>query len=176
MGNFYTNITLRTTARHAIAHYMRTEARTCFISPMSRGFTTVYDRVCDTQDIEEIATLTSSLSSEFHCSALASLNHDDDILWIGLAWHGQWITTYRSDEMFSGSAWKVAREFGALPLLPLVWSAMRIRFVLFETWRHGAIAAALGIPNFTVGLGFEYLMRGDRPWWRADADQFELIP
>ena len=174
MGNFYTNIALRTTARDAILERMRSEGRTCFISPTSGGFTAVYDRLCDDQRLEELEALTSNLSSEFHCSALAALNHDDDILFIGIARDGQWIMSYRSDQTFSGSALKLAWEFNVLMLAPLVWFLMRAP-CLFETWRHQAIAATLRIPNFTIGLGFRYLMQGDRPWWRNDGEQFELV-
>jgi hypothetical protein len=174
MGNFYTNVTLRTTERQAVIEYMRAQGRPCFVSPIFRGFTTIYDRLCEEQDVHDLETLATDLSSTFHCSALAVLNHDDDVLWMGLARDGEWVTTYKSNQILSGSAWSLAREFRVLGLLPLVWLLMRSPIVLFEIWRHGGLASALGIPNFTVGLGYNYLSRGERAS-NANADQFESV-
>jgi len=123
MGNFYTNVTLRTTERQAVIEYMRAQGRPCFVSPILRGFTTIYDRLCEEQDVRDLETLAADLSSQFHCSALAVLNHDDDVLWIGLARDGEWVTTYNSDQILSGSAgawressgfWDYCRWFGSL--------------------------------------------------------------
>jgi len=153
---------------------MRAQGRTCFVSPISRGFTTIYDRLCEEQDVNDLETLAADLSSRFHCAALAVLNHDDDVLWIGLAREGEWVTTYNSGQISSGSAWRLALEFRVLALLPAVWFLMRWPIVLFEIWRHGAMVSALGIPNFTVGFGYNYLSRGERPS-SANADQFESV-
>ena len=174
MGNFYTNIALRTTKRQELIEYMREQGRAGFVSPISCGFTTVYDRLCDEQDVRDLETLATELSSRFSCSAFAVLNHDDDFLWIGVARDGNWVTTYRSDEVVSGNAWKLARGMGVLGLLPLIWVMMRWPFVLFEMWRHRAITGALGIPDFTVGFGYRYLARGERPAG-ANPEEFESV-
>ena len=171
MGNFYTNITLRTSDRQAVIEHMRQQGRACFVSPSRNGFTTVYDRGCEDQDLRELEALTSHLSSQFHCAALAALNHDDDVLWLGLARDGEWLTNYASNQVLSGSALRLAREFKVLGLLPLLWFLMRSPLVLFEVWRHAAIAFTLGIPSFAVGLGYTYLSRGERP--SGSTDPFE---
>lgn len=163
MGNFYTNIALRTEERQGIIDHMRERGRLCFVSPTSRGFTAVYDRICEDQNVADLEALTTELSARFHCLAFAVLNHHDDVLWIGLARDGRWMTTYVSDEPFSGSAWRIASEFGVLGLLPLLWASMRWPLFLFQIWRHGAIASSIGLPDFTVGFGYEYLSRGERP-------------
>jgi hypothetical protein len=140
----------------------------------SRGFTTIYDRLCEEQDLHDLRTLAADLSLQFHCAALAVLNHDDDLLWLGLVRNGEWITTYRSDRSSSGSAWKLAHEFRARGLLPLVWFLLRWPVVLFETWRHGALASVLGIPQVSVGFGYTHLSEGDWPS-SMNADQFERV-
>jgi len=173
MGNFYTNVTLRTTEREALIEHLRDQGRSCFVSPTYNGFTTVYDRLCEEQDTSDLEDLAVDLSSRFRCSALAVLNHDDDVLWIGLAREGEWLTTYHSDQVSSGSACQLAKEFRVVGLLPLVWFLMRWPFVLFEIWRHGALASALGIPKITVGFGYKYLSRGERP--EENADEFESV-
>lgn len=174
MGNFYTNVTLRSTDRHEIIEYMRAHGRGCFVSPTSQGFTTVYDRICDEQDIRDLEALALDLSSRFQCTALAVLNHDDDILWMGLARGGTWLTIYRSDQMFSGSAWRLAAELRVLGLLPLIWILLRWPIIVFQIWRHVLLAWSLGIPNSTVGVGYEYLSAGERPPGN-DAGDFDRV-
>jgi hypothetical protein len=173
MGNFYTNVTLRTSDRAAVAEYMRAQSRACFLSPSRKGFTTVYDRLCENQDIRDLQALAVELSSQFHCTALAVLNHDDDILWVGLARDGDWITKYDSSEHFSGSAFNIAREFRVVGLTPLVSFLMRFP-MLFQIFRHSAIAATIGVPDFSVGFGYEYLHRGERPKG-VTAEELEII-
>jgi hypothetical protein len=174
MGNFYTNIILRTIERQAVITHMRDQGRACFVASTSRGFTTVYDRLCEDQNLNHLETLAGELSARFHCAALAVLNHDDDLLWIGLVRDGEWITTYSSDQIWSGSAWQLAREFKSLGLLPLVWFLMRWPIVLFEVSRHRAMVSVLGIPKDSVGFGYDYLSRGERPVSKS-GDQFENV-
>lgn len=173
MGNFYTNVTLRTSDRQAVIEHMRAEGRRCFVSPTYDGFTAIYDRLCEEQDTRDLEALATNLSSRFHCSALAVLNHDDDILWMGLARQGEWLTTYHSDQVASGSAWQLAKEYNVVGLLPLIWLLMRWPFVLFEIWRHGILASALGIPKATVGFGYKYLSRGEKA--DESSEQFDSV-
>ena len=173
MGNFYTNVTLRNAERQAVIEHMRAQGRSCFVSPTYYGFTTIYDRLCEEQDTRDLEALATDLSLRFHCAALAVLNHHDDVLRMGLAREGEWLTAYHSDQVLSGSAWQLAKEFRVVGLLPVLWLLMRWPFVLFEIWRHGALASVLGIPNVTVGFGYKYLSRGERP--DKDAEQFESV-
>lgn len=173
MGNFYTNVTLRTTERDTLIEHMRAKGRSCFVSPTYGDFTVVYDRLSDEQDIADLEGLAAELSSRFCCSALAVLNHDDDMLWMGLARQGEWLMTYRSDRISSGSAWQLAKEFKVVGLLPLVSFLMRWPIVLFEIWRHGALASVLGIPKVAVGFGYNYLARGERP--DDNSEHFESV-
>jgi hypothetical protein len=55
--------------RQAVIEYMRAQGRACFVSPTFRGLTTVYDRLCEEQDVHDLETLATDLSFEFHCSA-----------------------------------------------------------------------------------------------------------
>ena len=174
MGNFYTNVSLRTSERSAVIRHMREQGRACFVSQTNSGCTVVYDRRCEEQDVNDLEALTLELSGTLHCAALAVLNHDDDVLWMGLAQNGRWVTTYDSSQSFSGSAIQIALTFKVLGLLPLLWLLMRSPFMLFEMWRHTAIAWALGLPNFSVGLGYHYLAQGERPS-SGSADLFENV-
>jgi len=61
MGNFYTNVTLRTAERQALIEHMRAQRRSCFVSPTYNGFTTIYDRICEEQDIRNLEVFTTDL-------------------------------------------------------------------------------------------------------------------
>jgi hypothetical protein len=65
---------------------------------------------CGQQHVRDLEALASKLSWQFYCALLAVLNHHDDVLWIGLARNGEWVTTYQSDQLLSGSAWRLARK------------------------------------------------------------------
>ena len=163
MGNFYTNVTLQTSDRQPILDHMRAQSRSCFVSPLSNGFVTVYDRICDEQDVGDLEDLALELTARFQCTAGAVLNHDDDVLWLALARNGSLLTVYRTDQIMTGSAWRFAAEFKVLGLLPLIWLLMRWPVVLFQIWRHALLVWALGMPNYSVGFGYDYLSRGERP-------------
>lgn len=62
MGNFYTNVALRTAARQALIEYLRAQGRNCFVSPTYHGFTTIYDRRCEEQDVHDLESLATDLS------------------------------------------------------------------------------------------------------------------
>ena len=110
MGNFYTNATLRTTERQAVIEPMRAQGRMAsFRQPLasSQPCTTAW---CGQQDVRDLEALASDLSSQFYYAALAVLNHHDDVLWIGLARNGEWVTTYQSNQVLSRSALRLARK------------------------------------------------------------------
>ena len=110
MGNFYTSVTLRTTERQAVIEPVRAQGRMAsFRQPfaVSQPCTTAW---CGQQHVRDLEALASELSWQFYCALLAVLNHHDDVLWIGLARNGEWVTTYQSDQLLSGSAWRLARK------------------------------------------------------------------
>jgi hypothetical protein len=53
------------------------------------------------------------------------------------------------------------RPHGILGLLS-AFSKLRLAYIV-EVLRHGDLAEALGIPQATIGLGYEYINRGESP-------------
>lgn len=179
MGNFYTNITLRTSNRAGVEHALRRAQRTGFISEATDNALVVFDQACETQDTEVLIGLATALSSALDCAALAVMNHDDSELYYALVQDGVLVDEYSSNSDFAGEATPeelsdragmLVEAFGA----PLRDSA-RIADLLgksqdpddggfaFEVERHAALVEALGLPPVSSGTGFDYLSSGEFP-------------
>jgi len=158
MGTFYTNITLRGPSQSHVAQALRGWASRAYVSPTMDEYTIVYDQACDTQDTELIHTLTSRLSAEFDCPALAVLNHDDDIFCYWLYEHGELTDEFDSSPgYFEG---RLSRpkggHAGRLCALTGCADVEGVEAILktrhgslgyeFESERHEELAEALGLP------------------------------
>src|SRR5687768_17801551 len=84
VGNFYTNITLRSGDTDRIVKSLTEVRRTALVAPPSDGFSVVYDEASEEQDPQVIDEVVSHVSSRLGCAALVVVNHDDDFLWFGL--------------------------------------------------------------------------------------------
>jgi hypothetical protein len=129
-----------------------------------------------------------TISTGLSCIALASFNADDDILWLGVYEDGKLATRYSSEPKHFADAGKfppiqdvagvlcrtfekpekrqqvqkiLRRPHGVLGLLS-VFSRIRLTY-LIEVLGHGDLAEALGLPWASVGLGYEYVNRGEAP-------------
>ena len=145
--------------------------RAAYVSKSERSFTTVLDEACESQDGEALAALGASLSEQFKCPVLAVLNHDDDILYFELYENGDQSDEYNSNPAYfndeaeddapsGGSAARLASAFGATDS-GSVETVLRKSDYVFATERHQHLAAALGIPEYSVGIGFRYAAEGD---------------
>lgn len=178
MGSFYVNITLRGPEQAMVEKTLAEEKRTAFVSPTVNRFTVVCDRECDAQDVRTIGQVASTLSEVLSCPAFAVLNHDDDIFWYQLYENGQLADEYDScpdyfctgdgpSEPAGGNASKLCELMGGSDP-SIVESILRNASYqddgyLFALERHQDLAAALGIPAFSVGLGYDYLSAGEVP-------------
>src|SRR5688572_19638209 len=93
MGGSYGNITLREASQQAVVGALRGR-RAAVASAV--GCTVVFDSACDEQDIPAIKVLAAGLSLQLHCSALAVVVHDDDVLIYLLYRNGELIDVYDS--------------------------------------------------------------------------------
>ena len=176
MGNFYTNITLRGPSQEQLVETLTRLRKRTYVSPSINGFTVICEQQCDTQKINIIHSLATSLSARFKCPALAILNHDDDVLWYGLYDQGQAVDEYdstpgyfegRSSRPEGGNADKLCELMGSQNTAKVA-SILRkssggLRGYLFAAQRHEDLMRALGMPTFSVGLGYEYIERGELP-------------
>jgi hypothetical protein len=174
MGSFYTNITLRS-HQARIIELLEREDRTAYVTPTTNGCTVVYDKECEEQDTDVLQELAALLSRELQCVAFAVLNHDDDVLAYWLYENGAPTDQYDSTpDYFSedaegdalpsgGDAYRLCRAFGVMQNVAEVEDVLRTptfsedEHYVFASSRHADLVEALGMPSFSVGLGYRYI-------------------
>jgi hypothetical protein len=161
-GNFYTNISVHGIPTEQIFDIIRDLNRRAYVAAAGNGWSIIYDQECDRQDTHILSALADHLASRTGGTALAVLNHDDDVLWFQL-FHGQeLVSEYASS---GGPRTRVAdlcRILGHAAATPVVWSILRVPMIL-EIFRHRFLAKKLGLPLASVGSGFDYIARGEIP-------------
>src|SRR6266850_348325 len=188
MGNWYTNICLKDTQQSDTIAALDELGRRAYVTPDAGGWIVLYDQECDKFDLDLLESLALTISTQLSCTALASFNADDDILWLGVYENGKLATRYSSDRKHFEDAGEfppiqdvagvlcrifgkpeksqqvrkiLSRPHGVLGLLS-AFSRIRLAY-LIEVLRHGDLAEALGIPSGSVGFGYEYVNRGETP-------------
>jgi hypothetical protein len=177
MGGFYGNITLYGPGQQAVAEALR--GRRAIVAPQVGNHTIVFDSVCDEQDTDAMQALTSRLSREFHCPALALVVHDDDVMIYDLFDDGALIDSYSSNPSYfhfnstlppaaptGGIAGQLCRAFDAndpRQVEAILRTPPLDGEYVFETERHAALALSLSIPAFAVGTALASFDRGEYP-------------
>jgi hypothetical protein len=179
MGQFYANIALKTEDLDLVAHELTVLGRDALVVRQD-GITMVYDRRCDDQDIDELARLSRTLSERAGCVALASCNHDDDVLLLILCDRGTEVDRYDSTPGYfeggtgdagdagapsGGEAGQLCAAFGVAKRVSDVDQLLRRthRSTVVEGERHHALALALELPPGLVMLGYRYASDGELP-------------
>ena len=180
MGNFYVNVALKNIEADAAQSLLERLGLSAFISPTVGGYTIVAEKECEAQDPATLDRLAAQLSSTGRCTALAVLNHDDDLLVYYLYERGALKDTYcslpslfdesKSDEPEGGDAAVLAglfgvpesaREIESVLRAPGAGSAEEEPTFVFEIERHERIASLLRMPPFVAGFGYEYARKDD---------------
>jgi hypothetical protein len=188
MGNWYTNICVKGASQASIVAALEELGRRAYVTPNMGGWIIVYDQESDKFDLNELESLALTVSTKLSCTALASFNADDDVLWLGIYENGKLTARYASQKKHfedggefplipevaevlcrifqapgrNGDVRKILRRpHGILGLLS-AFSKLRLAYIV-EVLRHGDLAEALGIPQATIGLGYEYINRGESP-------------
>lgn len=176
MGNFYTNYTLRGPTQREVAAALA--GRTAVVTPKKRGCVVVFDEASEQQDPETIGSLAGDLARQFRCPVLAVMNHDDDIFWYQLYVAGALEDEYDScPEYFDPDAEPAHPKGGDADKLCAAFESDEVDEVsailrrsslddegyTFEVERHEELVRALGLPDYGVGLGYEYLANGELP-------------
>jgi hypothetical protein len=188
MGNWYTNVAVKGAPQSEVVATLEELGRRAYITPETSGWIVVYDQQTDEFDLGTLESLALTLSTRLSCTALASCNADDDVLWLALYENGSLSTRYAS----SRKAFEDGAEFPNLPetaqvlsrvfekpaakdqvlrvlrkthgILGLVSLYLRIRSAyVLEIQRHLDLTNLLGMPHATVGLGYTYVNRGETP-------------
>jgi len=188
MGNWYTNVCVKGVEQARVAALLDELGRRAYVTPDMGGWIIIYDQESDKFDLNELESLALTLSTQLQCTALASFNADDDVLWLGVYEGGKLATRYasRTDQFEDGGEFPsipevadilcrvfgvpeknqeaariLRRPHGALGLLSTL---LKLRFAyVVEVLRHGDLAETLGMPFGSVGFGYEYVNRGETP-------------
>lgn len=163
MGNFYTNITVRTPDQTAVERTLAQLRRRAYVAPPRAGCTTIFDERSEAQDTAILGGLAEALSARLDCAALAALNHDDSVLALALYDRGRLVTEYSSDAPQGVDVAALCRAFEASGARPLVWALLHGPRPLFEMVRHQLLARLLGLPPWVAGSGFTYIAQGEDP-------------
>lgn len=169
MGNFYCNFTTRGPSADDIARVLTEHRRTAYVTPTVGGKTVVFDEAADELDPSAIDAVGALLSRELACPALAAAVADDEELWLGLYEAGVRRVEYSSRGANRG-AYAMARAFGRAWMFPAVWVLLQWPYLIFESWRHGLLAKALGLPGWCVATGFHYIEQDELPDGLEESD------
>jgi hypothetical protein len=187
MGNWYKNVSLKDVRPADVLSQLNDFGRVAVVTPSIEGWVVVFDQECEKFDLDTLESLALTLSTRLRCSAVACFNADDDVLWFAVYKSGERTSRYASSleefedrsEFSSPSEFASAlcREFGKpehanrvrailrrhrglLGLLTLI--NIRLAYVA-EIQRHQDLAALLGMPIASIGLGYQYVSRGELP-------------
>ena len=188
MGNWYTNVSVKGAQQSDIVAALEELGRRAYVTPEVSGWIVIYDQQTDDFDLGILESLALTLSTRLSCTALASCNADDDVLWLALYENGSLSTRYASsrnafedgDEFpdTKETAQVLARVFekpqaanqvfgvlgkshGFLGLLSLYFK-IRLAYVV-EVQRHLDLSNLLAMPRAAVGLGYTYVNKGETP-------------
>jgi hypothetical protein len=171
VGNFYVNFAVKRAEQQPVADVLSRAGRTAIITPPQNGDVMVYDEEADSQDDKAIVAVGGLLSREVGSPVLAVLNHDDDILCYWLFEGGEPVDSYNSSPDYfgegedepaeqGGDAGRLCEALGADADPAAVEAVLRGDYV-FAFERHERLAEALGLPSWSIGLGYGYVARGE---------------
>jgi hypothetical protein len=188
VGNWYTNVSVKGAQQSDVVALLEELGRRAYVTPETSGWIVVYDQQADEFDLGVLESLALTLSTRLSCTALASCNADDDVLWLALYENGGLSTRYASSrksfqdgdefpdpketadvlvrvfqkpEAKSSVLHVLRKSRGILGLLGFYF---KIRFAyVVEVHRHLDLANLLGMPRAAVGLGYRYVNKGDTP-------------
>ena len=172
MGLFYVNYVIRNGERSAVVAAL--QGRRAFVTPVQQGCILVTNEESIFQDGKEIEALTCFLSLRLSCPVLAFINHEG-LLCYCLAQEGAIVHSYTSclgyfdaslgSLPYGGNARALCSAFGS-PEHERVERILRKPDADDEhdlysrtyraTDRHADLVAALGIPAFSVGFGYNH--------------------
>jgi hypothetical protein len=174
MGPSYCNFTLFGPERRRVVDALRAAGRDVFVSPSKDGFTTVYDRESEEHEFEVIQNVGGGLSRQLDCPVLGVTLHHGDVLYYWLFRDGEVVDFYNSCPDYfdadadgtsppsGGDADELRAAFGQ-GSTGSIEEILRSKLdddegkFLGEEERHQALVKAIGMPIFSVGLGYDGL-------------------
>jgi hypothetical protein len=171
VGNFYVNFSIKEAQPRQVADALVRARRRAIVTSSQGGYVVAYDEEADRQATQPILALGRVLSRELARPVLAVLNHDDDILCYWLFDGGELRDSYNSNPRAfdpdegeppwqAGNAQKLCAGLGRSADAPAVEAILRADYV-FAVDRHQHLAETLGLPSYSVGLGYQYVSEGE---------------
>jgi len=176
MGKFYVNFSVKSADQQKVVDILHDAGRVAIVSPSQAGYVVVYDEETDRQALSSIVQVGTLLSESVNVSVLAVLNHDDRILRYWLFEKGSIVDAYDSrpdyfnkfflgldeeddDEMKDIDTTQISRPEKLKDCLKLNIDFAKTKKILrnkypSETTRHKMFAAELGLPDWSVGVGY----------------------
>lgn len=175
MGNFYTNFALRGASTDEVVEYLEGSGRAAVVVPETQGWVVACLEETEIQHPLLIEAAAKELSGELSCVLFGVLNHDDDVLAYWLAKDGELVDTYisapgvlegRDDPPEGGDAAVLCEVAGRPEASAMVQKILHLEaenspYAFSALNRHEALVKALGIPTFTVDLGYNTAAMGD---------------
>lgn len=162
MGSFYTNFEIIGGDATDVLNIAKELGRRAFVISDKNGDSLLFDAECDEQDVAEIERLGGQLAETLHLPVLASLNHDDDHLFLWLFQSGR-VTRYESCLHAFDFGWALSRVRGGMLSYPFITAVLAWPVFIFQVFRHILLIKFAGLSPMCAGLGYTYLSRGDRP-------------
>ena len=177
MGGYYTNITLHHVDRDAVMHALHEAARDAFVSPVENGSIVVFDEITDRTCGLELDELSTQLSKDLRCAALAVSSADGSNFAYWVHVEGERVDGYEASPngIDGGDADQLCRAFAARATRDEVESILRRHFVI-QTDRHQALTSALGLPDAAVGLGYEHLLNEAQHLQSTFGEFVKIVP
>jgi hypothetical protein len=188
MGNWYTNVALKGAQQADVVAMLEELGRRAYVTPERSGWIVVYDQETDEFDLGVLESLALTLCTRLSCVALASCNADDDVLWLAVYENGALSTRYASSrksfedgdefpelkeaaevlarvlqkpEAKNDARRVLGKSHGVLGLVSF-FTKLKIGYVT-EIQRHLELSDLLGMPRAAVGLGYNYVHKGENP-------------
>jgi hypothetical protein len=162
MGNFYTNFEVFGGDASDVLRVAKELRRRAYVVSDENGDTLLFDAICDDQDVDEIERLGTQLVDRLQRPILASLNHDDDHLWLWL-FHSDNVTRYKSLPQAFVFGWKLSRIRGGMLCFPLISAVLAFPTFIFQVIRHSLLIKVTGLSPICAGLGYTNLSEGEWP-------------
>jgi hypothetical protein len=159
MGNFYTNFTIVGGNSNELLRVAKDLGRTAFVISDEKGDALLFDADCDEQNVAEIERLGGELAKRLSQPVLASMNHDDDHLFL---WIFQADRIYRYESCFQAFAfgWSLARVRGGFLSYPFIVAVLAWPLFIVQVFRHVLLMKFVGFSPISAGFGYTYLARG----------------
>ncbi|WP_035602147.1 hypothetical protein [Haloferula sp. BvORR071] len=163
MGNFYTQLWIADSDAETCVALMKDLGRRSVVGPSHRHLTPIFDGQCEKQDPGELDSLGLTASARLGSWAIGFLNHDDDLFLARIFYRGEerkHISAGMMGSFDTSGARDLCSALHPRTATFLVALAL-IRPRLFQIGRHKRLAKLLDLPEWTVGAGYRYIMKGE---------------